>query len=112
MSTTVVNIRHEKCDIKIGRNSKGQVPDPPALGCFGNPYQVTKFGLDQCLLMYLEYFTDRIQLDAEFLAEIRKLKDKKLGCFCRPPEGFQGRLLCHGQIIAGYLENVDPTKIP
>jgi hypothetical protein len=111
MPTTVVNIRHEKCDIKIGRNPKGQVPDPPAPGCFGNPYSVKQFGLDQCLLMYLEYFEDRIKLDTVFLAEIQKLKGMKLGCFCRPPEGFQGQLLCHGQIIAGYLEDVDPTKI-
>lgn len=45
------------------------------------------------------------------LEELPRLKGKVLGCFCRPPEGFKGRLLCHGQILAGLVDEVPPENI-
>lgn len=38
METVVVNLRLEKCDVKITRTPKNEIPDPPKFGCFGNPY--------------------------------------------------------------------------
>ena len=40
METTIVNFKVEPCDIKITRTQKNEIPDPPAFGCFGNPYPV------------------------------------------------------------------------
>lgn len=109
--TTVVNVRHERCDVKIGRNSHGEVPNPPADGCFGNPFTVKEFGLERCLEFFQKYFKDRIEVDLEFRAAVLALKGKKLGCFCRPMFGFNGKLQCHGQIIAGWLDDIDPSRI-
>jgi len=39
------------------------------------------------------------------------LKGKVLGCWCRPPNGFRGLLLCHGQILAGFVNDLEPHSI-
>ena len=36
MKTTLVNIKNEKCDIKICRLPDNSIPNPPEKGCFGN----------------------------------------------------------------------------
>jgi hypothetical protein len=51
---------------------------------------------------------DRLAEDSEFLEPLR---GKRLACWCRPPEGFNGRLLCHGQVIAGLLDGVAPEMV-
>lgn len=43
--------------------------------------------------------------------QIRSLRNLVLGCWCRPPEGFMGRLLCHGQILAGLANDVEAALI-
>jgi hypothetical protein len=95
--TTVVNLRKEKCDVKIGRNSKGKVPPVPQPGCFGNPYSVEEYGRDNCIAMFRDYFYKRIEEDQEFREAILALKGKRLGCFCHPQ-------LCHGDIIRQWLD--------
>jgi len=111
VATTVVNFRHEKCDVKVTRRPDNSIPDPPKFGCFGNPYPVKTHGRERCLELFDEYFMARLKEDPEFAAAVLALKGKRLGCFCRPKEGFQGKLLCHAQIIAGWLEGVEPTDI-
>lgn len=100
--TTVVNIRRSKCDVLIGRDKRGNVPEPPAAGCFGNPFKVEDFGRTECLRRFSEYFHERLATDAEFLKAVLALKGLKLGCYCKP-------LPCHGDIIAAFLnqEHVD-----
>lgn len=110
VTTKVVNIRKEKCDVYIGRGSQ-----------FGNPYthlpiEKTKAGIQvksrqEAIEKYREYFYDLIENDPEFLDEVLRLKDKVLGCYCKPANGFCGKLLCHGQIIAGFLDDVLPESI-
>lgn len=107
----MVNVRKEKCDVKIGRNGKGDVAPIPEAGCFGNPYRVDEYGRDGSLVLYQDYFNKRIEEDGEFREAIRGLKGQKLGCFCKPVEGFNGKLMCHGQIIAAWLDEVLPTDI-
>ena len=85
--TSVVNIKRESCDVYIGRGSP-----------FGNPYRIGKDGdRVQVLEKYHEYFYKRLT-NAWFRDMILSLKDKKLGCYCKP-------LLCHGDIIVEFLEN-------
>lgn len=39
-------------------------------------------------------------LDPEFVERLKLIRDKTLVCFCKPKDGFQGKLLCHGQLLA------------
>jgi len=89
--TTVVNIRKEPYDIYIGRAGKGQD------GYFGNPF--SKGTREQNINDYEKYFFNRLLTDPEFKDRILSLKDKVLGCFCKP-------LACHGDIIADYLDDL------
>lgn len=98
MATTVVNIKKEKYGVYIGRGS-----------IFGNPYthlplDKTKAGVqvknrNEAIEKYREYFYDRIENDSEFLDEVLRLKDKVLGCYCKP-------LDCHGDIIKEFLDKL------
>ena len=94
----VVNIRKEKCEVYIGRGS-----------IFGNPYthipiKNTKAEFQvktrqEAIDKYREYFYNRIENDTEFLDEVLRLKDKVLGCYCKP-------LDCHGDIIKEFLDKL------
>lgn len=98
--TKVVNLYKEKYDVYIGRAGKKQD------GYFGNPYQIGKI-CSRCneihkdggstLNCFKEYFEERIENDKQFKEKILELKDKTLGCFCKPNP-------CHGDIILEYLE--------
>ena len=90
MPTTVVNIKHEKCDVYCGR---------PSL--YGNPFRVGKDGTRvDVILKYIDYFFERMRDDPVFKKKILELKDKKLGCYCAPET-------CHCDVIAEYL-NIYP----
>lgn len=112
--TRVVNVRQEGYQVYIGRAGHGQE------GTFGNPYRVG-FVCDRCrkphmsggdtLPCFKKYFEERLQ-DPEFKRQVLSLRGKVLGCFCRPNDGFRGRVLCHGQIIAALLDNVRPEDVP
>ena len=102
--TTVVNIRKEAYDVYIGRVGKGQD------GYIGNPFIVgvtymdedgfkVKMNREDCIKNYEIYFKYRIERDSKFKQRILQLKDKRLGCFCKP-------LRCHGDVIAEYLNNL------
>lgn len=95
MPTIVVNIRTEKCDVKITR--RGNVP------CFGNPFPVEVFGRERCLELYDEHFHRRIVEDAAFRTAILALRDKKIGCVCKP-------LPCHGDIIKKWLDEQESER--
>jgi hypothetical protein len=87
--TTVVNLRHERYDVYIGRPS-------PA----GNPFVIGRGGSrSEVVEKYRAYFYHRLETDSEFRTYIHSLKDKALGCYCAP-------LDCHGHIIADYLNGL------
>lgn len=92
--TTVVNISNRRpCDVYVGRAGKGQD------GYFGNPFKLDESVSRASILMkYEHWFNDRLDNDPEFKRRIHELKGKALGCFCAPK-------LCHGDIIADYLNN-------
>lgn len=102
METIIVNIRNEKCDVKICRLPNNTIPDPPKNGCFGNPFFLKNINdneeREEVLKKYRKYFYERIEKDEEFRKAILTLKGKKLGCFCAPK-------LCHGNVIKEYLDN-------
>ena len=103
MTTRVVNIRREPYDVYIGRG-RGSI--------LGNPYRITQDCDRECALQrFRVYFARRLKDDPGFKAAVEGLRGKFLGCFCAPAAGFKGRLLCHGQIIAGYLDGVSPESV-
>jgi len=87
--TTVVNIKNERCDVKIDRTTP-----------FGNPY---RSGIDgdrkQVIEKYRIYFYNKLNNDW-FRDKVLLLKGKRLGCHCKP-------LGCHGDVIIQYLEGED-----
>ena len=112
MKTKVINVNREHFYvydnnyIYIGRPS-----------IFGNPYElnmgkIIKDGSqEEVISKFRDYFYLRMSNDTKFRDAVMQLKGKILGCFCRPKKGFQGQLLCHGQIIAGYLDNIPPQSV-
>jgi len=91
--TTVVNInKTDKYDVYIGRPGKGQD------GIFGNPYH--KCSREKNVADFKNYFYQRLKEDSEYKQKILSLRGKTLGCFCVPK-------LCHGNVIADYLNSLD-----
>ena len=71
----LVNLKHSTCDVRIDRKS-----------IFGNPF---KNGTrEEVIEKYYQYVLERNEL----IEEIKKLRGKRLGCWCYP-------LYCHGDIL-------------
>ena len=99
--TKIVHIKTKKYDVYIGRGS-----------IFGNPFRIGIDGDRKAVIeKYKKYFYNRIEIDEMFKNAVLKLKNKVLACYCRPDDGFKRRLMCHGQIIAAFIENVSPEEI-
>lgn len=83
MPTKVVNLKKSPYDVYIGRGSK-----------WGNPF---KIGVDgnrkEVIRKYTNYLIGNKELRESALKE---LKDKTLGCFCKPKP-------CHGDILTKYV---------
>lgn len=94
MPTRVVNILKTKdYDVYIGRGGQGKD------GYFGNPFRLSpEESRGATLERYKTYFNNRIANDPEFKQRVLLLKDKTLGCFCKPHA-------CHGDIIAEWLDS-------
>lgn len=83
MTTTVVNLRHETCDVRIDRRSK-----------WGNPFKIGPgWEREKVIRMYREYILHCPVL----LADLPELRGKRLGCWCAP-------LPCHGDVLIELLE--------
>lgn len=86
MATTVVNLRKERYNVYIGRGSK-----------WGNKFVIGEDGdREEVIAKYREWILRNIEL----LSCLGQLKDKILGCYCKP-------LACHGDIL---VELVDATE--
>jgi hypothetical protein len=66
-------------------------------GYFGNPSRIEP-GVTRGVVLteYALYFSNRIVTDLEFARRILQLRGKVLVCFCAPQ-------ICHGDVIAGWL---------
>ena len=74
----VVHCEKEHYDVYIGRPSK-----------WGNPF---KIGRDGDRTEVLQKYADWIKTQPHMLMSISELKDKTLGCWCKPK-------MCHGDIL-------------
>lgn len=58
-----------------------------------NPFSVNKYSRDKALQLYENY----IRMDKELMSQIKELKGKTLGCWCKPSQ-------CHGDILVKILD--------
>jgi len=105
LSTTIVNCRFDDYDIYVGRPSM-----------WGNPFSHTKSRHAAYEVADREEsirrYADHLRSEPVLLDIIVNLEGKVLGCWCRPRDGFAGRLMCHAQIIVGLIHDVDPLEVP
>jgi len=97
--TKVINLRKETYDVYIGRAGKGKdgyLGNPIVKGqeCFvcGSIHELAS----ETLKCFEIYFTLRLNSDEAFKKRVLSLKDKTLGCFCKPNP-------CHGDVIVNWL---------
>ena len=65
---------------------------------WANPFTVKKEGRDKCLEMYECWVRKKIEKEGK--DEIKKLKNKVLGCWCCPEK-------CHGDILVKIINELD-----
>lgn len=103
--TRVVHVRVEPYDVYIGRRARGGFVSSR----YANPYPITEqMPRERSLAAFARHLDRTLAVEPDFLEPLR---DKVLGCWCRPHDGFRGRLLCHGQIIVGRLYGVPPESV-
>jgi hypothetical protein len=95
LRTRVVNVRHEACDVYIGRALRNWPASP-----FANPFRIGPGrSREQAIEQYRAYLAGR----SELLAALEGLRGKRLGCWCAP-------LACHGDVLTELLEGPAPSQ--
>lgn len=101
--TEVVNIYSDDYDIYIGRGGSGDKhilnTEPFEKGWLGNPFTLSEYSREKSIKKFKNAFVKKLKNDKEFRQAVKKIKGKTLGCFCKPKS-------CHGDVIAGYLNNL------
>ena len=97
MKTTVVNKRHQKYNVYIGRGSK-----------WGNPYTHIKGKTKAEFLVgsreeAIEKYAVWIKKQPHLIAALHELREKRLGCYCRPHH-------CHGDVLVELIEEMDKLE--
>lgn len=92
---TVVNLKHSKFDIYIGRSGYGR---PESV--FANPFKLNA-GEDRgsTLARYEAYMRDRLSKEPELVTSLLALDGKVLGCFCKPHA-------CHGDVLVKLINEL------
>jgi len=87
--TKVVHCKKEEYDVYIGRPSK-----------WANPFVIGKDGTrEEVLIKYENFLLQHVEL----LNDLYQLKDKILGCWCKPEK-------CHGDILIKYIDKQGVLK--
>lgn len=85
MKTQVVHCKKENYDIYIGRPS-----------IWGNPFVIGKDGTrEEVIKKYRKYILNNIELKKQ----LKYLKGKVLGCWCKPK-------VCHGDVLAELANKI------
>jgi hypothetical protein len=99
--TKVVHCKKERFDIYIGRPS-----------VFGNPFRVGEDGdNDQCVEKFRQWIKGDAYQDIEpnrrkmILENIHLLKDRILGCWCKPYKS------CHGDVLAEMADATEGKRL-
>ena len=65
---------------------------------WANPFSVKKYGREKCLELYEAWIREK--LEKQGTDELKKLKNKNLGCWCHPDK-------CHGDILIKILNEIN-----
>ena len=100
--TQVVNLRKAPYDVYIGR----EVKEGLEICHYGNPFTHLSYGAghikvktrEEAVSCFAQWLAnDKTIIEPErrkwILANLKNLKNKRLGCFCKP-------LSCHGDVLA------------
>jgi hypothetical protein len=95
--TQVVNKdRGDEFDAYIGRGTP-----------WGNPFPVGKlegqYERDESISLYKQHFTKNILQDTSLRKGLLGLRGLRIACHCKP-------LACHGDVIAEYLNSLNPDE--
>ena len=88
-------------NVYIGRGGVvfiDKVRFPKKASTWANPFKVKTEGIDKCLELYETWVRDKIK--KEGTEELKKLKNKVLGCWCKPGK-------CHGDILIQILNEIE-----
>ena len=113
----VVNIRPKYVNLQkwcedpenvyIGRRGvvfidKIRYPLQDSIWC--NPFKIGKDGdRDEVICKYEKYIRDKLEKNPVLRDELKKLKNKNLGCWCAPDK-------CHGDILLKILHEDEQKK--
>ena len=92
MTTKVVHCKKAKYDVYIGRPSIWGNPFSPLVGTLAR-FQAESIA--DAVAKYKEW----ILTQPDLLAKLPELKDKTLGCWCKPKS-------CHGDILAELADSL------
>ena len=71
---------------------------------WGNPFKVGKDGtLEEVLEKYEEYICEKIEKNKEMKYNLMSLKDKRLGCWCKPN-------ICHGDVLKRLIKKYEEDE--
>lgn len=87
--------------VYIGRPGKGET------SLYGNPFRMSEFTTrEEVIERYRNWFLKSIEIDDQFKQQILQLKDKTLVCFCREIDTPELETVCHGDVIADYVNSI------
>jgi len=90
--TTVVNIRKSEYDVYIGRSGKG------VHSIWGNPF--SRGTRESNIAKFEAYLLET----PELIRKLPELRDKRLGCFCKPKD-------CHGDVLKRFLDTFSDEQL-
>jgi len=92
-TTVVVNVKHEECDVYIGRAMRGR-----RASRFQNLHHIGKDGSRaEVIERYRKDILALLRSDPSLQAELEAMRGKRIGCWCKP-------WACHGDILVELLE--------
>ncbi len=114
--TKVINVRSldgqrwPEDAVYIGRASKGGRAETRRSSPYANPYVIVagRQTKEEAVGKYGEWLRRKPELVERARGE---LKGKMLVCWCRPPQGFGGKVMCHGQVLAGLVDRVAAESV-
>ena len=103
-SSVRVRVKWDEFDYYLGRNPEmHRIPDEQAFPAFANPYHISPHrSREQVVQMYDAYIRDRIKREPHLKQELRKLKGKRLACWCGKDQQ------CHVDVVLRLIREYWP----
>lgn len=73
-------------------------------GWLGNPFTVEKFGREESIERFRDYFEEQIENNEELREAVADLQGKTLGCWCQHLD--EDEPACHAEVIAEWADRL------